>query len=509
MSRLSMRKISEVLRQRYALNCSYRDIASSLNISISTISDYIARAKVANLHWPLPEDMTEETLFSLLFLPSKTDDKKRVQADWEQIHKERRKKGMTLRLLWREYREQHPDGLCYSQFCRYYENYAKTLNPVMHQCHKAGEKTFVDYAGMTMEWIEPITGEIHSVQVFVGCLGASQFIFVEATATQQIPDWVTSHIHMFEYFGGVSEMLVPDNLKSGVTKAHRYDPDINPNYQQMSEHYGIAIVPARAAMPKDKAKVENAVGIVERQIMAPLRHRTFTSLTEINVALREGCEKLNHQSFQKMKTSRYELFQTLDKPALKPLPPTRYQYAAWKKAKVHMDYHIAFEDHFYSVPYQYCRQTIEIRATAKTVECFLKQQRIASHARSYKKYRYTTLVEHMPKAHQAQAQYSLNFIMDNAKKIGVKTTELIEKMLASRAFPQQAYRACYGLLRLENRYNAIRLENACAKSLVLGVTRYQQVDHMLKNKLEEVPLPENTLTENLTHDNLRGPSYYQ
>lgn len=509
MSRLSMRKISEVLRQRYALNCSYRDIASSLNISISTISDYIGRAKVAGLHWPLPDDITEEKLFSLLFLPSKTEEKKRVPADWEQIHKERRKKGMTLRLLWREYRDQHPDGLCYSQFCRYYENYAKTLNPVMHQCHKAGEKTFVDYAGMTMEWIEPMTGEIHVAQVFVGCLGASQFIFAEATATQQIPDWVTSHIHMFEYFGGVSEILVPDNLKSGVTKAHRYDPDINLNYQQMSEHYGIAIVPARAAMPKDKAKVENAVGIVERQVIAPLRHRTFTSLAEINAALREGCEKLNHQSFQKMKTSRYELFQTLDKPALKPLPPTRYQYAAWKKAKVHMDYHVSFEDHFYSVPYQYCRQTVEIRATAKTVECFLKQQRIASHARSYKKYRYTTLVEHMPKAHQAQAQYSLNFILDNAKKIGVKTTELVEKMLASRAFPQQAYRACYGLLRLENRYNALRLENACAKSLVLGVTRYQQVDHMLKNKLEEVPLPENTLTENLTHDNLRGPSYYQ
>lgn len=508
MSRLSMRKISEILRQRYALKHSYRDIANSLNISISTIADYLGRAKAANLSWPLPNGMTEEALFGELFLPAETRKRKRGPTDWEAIHKERHKKGMTLRLLWREYREQQKDGVCYAQFCRTYENYTKTLQPVMRQCHKAGEKTFVDYAGMTMEWIDVTTGEIHLAQVFVGCLGASQLIFIEATATQQLPDWITSHIHMFEYFGGVTEMVVPDNLKSGVTKAHRYDPDINPNYQHLCEHYGTAIVPARAATPKDKAKVENAVGIVERQIMAPLRHRTFTSLAEINAAFKEGLKKLNTQLFQKMNTSRAELFDTIDKPALKPLPLNRYQYAQWKKAKVAMDYHISFEEHFYSVPYRYLRQNIDIRATAKTVECFFKQQRIASHSRSYERYRYTTLTEHMPKAHQAQSEYSLHFIMENAKKIGVNTLMFIEKMLASRQFPQQAYRACYGLIRLGNRFGAARLEKACMKGLAIEATRYQQIESMLKNHLEEVSLQKNVQTENLIHHNIRGAHYY-
>lgn len=509
MSRLSMRKISEILRQRYALNHSYRDIGKSLGISISTIADYLSRARVAGITWPLPNSMTEEQLFAQLFLPVEKTSANRQPTDWEQIHQERHKKGMTLRLLWREYRSSHPEGFCYSQFCKHYKDYVKTLTPVMRQHHKAGEKTFVDYAGLVMEWIDITTGEIHTAQVFVGCLGASQYLFSEATATQQLPDWITSHIHMFEYFGGVTEILVPDNLKSGVTKAHRYDPDVNPNYQEMSEHYGIAIIPARTAMPKDKAKVENAVGIVERQIMAPLRHHTFTSLAEINVALRKGMERINHQPFQKMKTSRVELFQQLDKPALKPLPSTRYQYAEWKKAKVHLDYHVAFDDHFYSVPYQYIRQTIEIRATNKTIECILNQKRIASHPRSYKKYRYTTLEEHMPKAHQAQSQYSLNFIIENAKKIGNKTTSFVEHMLASRAFPQQGYRACYGLLRLSHRFGADRLEKACAKGLQSGADRYQHIETMLKNQLEEVPLSENIPTESILHENIRGAEYYQ
>jgi transposase len=285
--------------------------------------------------------------------------------------------------------------------------------------------------------------------------------------------------------------------------------NINPNYQHLCEHYGTAIVPARAATPKDKAKVENAVGIVERQIMAPLRHRTFISLADINDALDEGVERVNRQPFQKMKTSRYELFQTLDKPALKPLPPTRYQYAEWKKAKVAMDYHVVFDDHFYSVPYQHLRQTIEIRATAHIVECFAKQERIASHVRSYTRYHYTTIEQHMPTSHQIQAQYSLNFILDNAKKIGEKTLALVNHMMACRSFPQQAYRACYGLLRLEKSYGEARLEKACAKGLLIGADRYQQIETMLKNQLEEVPLPEYQPTEPITHDNVRGAAYYQ
>lgn len=509
MDRLSMRKISEVLRQRLELKCSYREIARSLNISTSTITDYLARARASGVSWPLPADLTEQQLYDKLFLPVSAARVDRPHPDWDVVHRELRKKGMTLQLLWREYRDEHPLGLGYSQFCNYYQRFAKALAPVMRQTHKAGEKSFVDYAGMKMPWFNPTTGEIHEAEIFVGCLGASQFIFIEATATQQLPDWIQSHIHMFEYFGGVSTIVVPDNLKSGVTRAHRYDPDINANYQHMGEHYGIAIVPARAAEPKDKAKVENAVGIVERQILAPLRHVTFTSLGEINAELSKRLIKLNNQSFQKMNTSRRELFETLDKPALKPLPPTRYQYAEWKKAKIHIDYHFVFDEHFYSVPYQHSRHAVEIRASSQTVECFYKGQRIASHIRSYKRYGYTTLSEHMPKAHQEQAKYSLSYIKNRAKKIGLHTTDFIDHMMSVRAFPEQAYRACYGLLRLGNQYGEDRLEKACTKALLVRATRYQQVEAILKNKLEEVPVHQQSMIQLTAHENIRGANYYK
>lgn len=504
-----MRKISEVFRQRFELKRSYRDIARSLNISTSTISDHLARAKAAGLSWPFPSELSEQALYDKLFLPVSVVHRERIHPDWEVIHRELRKKGVTLQLLWREYREEQLKGFGYSQFCHHYQYYVKSITPVMRQVHKAGEKIFVDYAGMKMPWIDIATGEIHEVEIFVGCLGASQYIYAEATATQQLPDWIQSHIHLFEYFDGVSEVIVPDNLLSGVTKAHRYDPDINANYQNLGEHYGIAIVPARVVEPKDKAKVESAVSIVERQILAPLRHITFTSIGEINAAIRHRLVALNNQPFQKMKTSRRELFEALDKPALKPLPPYRYQYAQWKQAKIHIDYHFVFEDHFYSVPYQYIHQTVEIRATAKTVECFYKNQRIASHVRCEKRYGFSTLSAHMPKAHQEQAKYSPSHIKSWAKKMGQHTADFIDHMIAARTFPQQAYRACYGLLRLSSRYGEERLEKACKKALMIGATRYQQVELILKNHLEEVPVQDTTAIQLSAHNNIRGADYYK
>lgn len=509
MSRLSMRKISEILRQRFELKLSYRDIARSQNISLSSISDYLARAKAVGLSWPLPESLTEQGLYDLLFLPAGIQTKKRPQPDWSYVYQEQRKKGVTLQLLWREYRALHPNGMGYSQFCHCYGDYAKTLTPVMRQIHKAGEKTFVDYAGMKMSWIEMGTGEIHDAEIFVGCLGASQYIFVEATKSQQLPDWIEAHIHMFEFFGGVSEMLVPDNLLSAVTKAHRYDPDINANYQHFAEHYGIAIVPARVASPRDKAKVENAVGIVERQILAPLRHNTFTSLSEINIAIRKALIQLNQQSFQKMPTSRFELFDRIDKPALKPLPPARYQFAVWKKAKVHLDYHIEFENHYYSVPHLYIGKYIEVRATHKTIECFFQQERIALHVRSDKKYQFTTQPEHMPKAHQEQSQFSEARLKNWAQRCGDNTLAFIEHMITARRFPQQAYRACLGLLRLSKIYSEVRLEKACAKGLLIGASRYQQIESLLKNNLEEAPITQTMISSLPLHTNIRGAQYYQ
>lgn len=507
---ISMRKISELLRLRYELNRSYRDIARSLNIGITTVSEYLARAKAAAIDWPLPEGLSEEDLYHRLFLPSKNIGRKKPLPDWEWVYQERRKKGVTLQLLWREYREIYPEGLSYSQFCEQHRLHTKATTPVMRQIHKAGEKTFVDYAGMTLPWIDLTTGEIHEAQIFVGCLGASQFIFTEATATQQLTDWIESHVRMWEYFGGVSEIVVPDNLKSGVQKAHRYDPDINKNYQLVGEHYGFAIVPARIYEPKDKAKVENAVGIIERQILAPLRNLTFTSIAEINSAIKHRLKVLNQQPFQKMKTSRQALFESIDKPALKPLPETKYQYAEWKKAKVHIDYHFVYDDHYYSVHYKYIHHEVEIRSTAKIIECFYKGKRIASHPRSYLRYKHTTIHEHMPPSHRAHAEWSPERIKRWANRIGPNTKIFIEVLMASRAFPQQAYRACLGILRLGSRYGEDRLENACAIAYESGATRYNQVESILKNKFDVISSKRSINTPIITsHENIRGSNYYK
>jgi transposase len=386
----------------------------------------------------------------------------------------------------------------------------KQVTPVMHQVHKAGEKTFVDYAGMTMPWLETSTGEIHEAQIFVGCLGASQYTFVDATATQKLPDFIGSHVKMWAYFGGVSEIVVPDNLKSAVTKAHRYDPDINLTYQHLSEHYGVAIVPARSAAPKDKAKVENAVLCIERQILAPLRHVTFTSLASLNQAIRERLSVFNQRSFQKMKTSRLVLFETLDKPALKPLPQESYQYADWKHVKINIDYHFVFDEHYYSVPYQYIHHVITIRATDTTIECFYQDKRVATHTRGYaRRHGYSTQGTHMPENHAAYAKWTPERIARWASKIGPHTKQFIEYMIASRPFPQQAFRACLGLLRLSTHYTEIRLEKACELGLAAGATRYQQIKTLLERNMDLVPQASSSSTPIiLHHDNIRGADYY-
>ncbi len=505
-----MRKISEVLRQRHELNSSHRDIARSLNISKTTVSDYLSRARAAGICWPLPEGCGEKELFERLFLPVVNPANQRTMPNWEWVYQELRKKGVTLQLLWREYRDEQPEGLGYSQFCHRYRAYLKATTPVMRQVHKGGEKTFVDYAGMTVPWMDPLTGEIHEAQIFVGCLGASQFTFVEATATQQLPDWIQSHIRMWEYFGGVSKIVVPDNLKSGVTKSHRYDPDINVNYQHVGEHYGFAIVPARVYKPKDKAKAENAVGCVERRILAPLRHITFTSLADINAAIKPGVDAFNKQSFQKMKTSRQALFNEVDKPALKPLPLDKYHYAEWHQAKVHIDYHFVFDDHYYSVPYKLIHHEVDVRVTAKIIECFYKGVRICSHPRSYLRYKHSTTKDHMPPAHRAHAEWSPERIKRWANKIGPHTMKLISNLITSRAFPEQAYRACLGVLRLGTRYGEDRLERACEIGCKSGATRYKQVELILKNKLDAIPHSHASNSPVITsHENIRGSEYYK
>ena len=510
-----MRKISEILRQRYSLKRSYREISRSLNISNGAISDHIKRASAAGITtWKQIQGLTERELQDKLFPPETLQPKRssRNKPDNAWIYREMSRKGVTLKLLWREYREHHPKGLGYTQFCMKYREYKRSINPSMRQSHKAGEKCFVDYAGMRMSWLDLRSNEIKQAEIFVGCLGASQYTFVEATPSQRIPDWIESHIHLFEFLGGVTEIIVPDNLKSGVTKAHRYDPDINANYQYWAEHYGIAIVPARANCPKDKAKVENAVGCIERQILAPLRDVTFTGIVEINQAIKPLLKQFNSQKLQKMDVSRLEMFKEIDKPALKSLPRNRYQYVTWEKAKVHMDYHCLFDKHYYSVPYKYINNKIEIRATTSTIECFYKGERIAIHQRSYKKNNFTTVSEHMPKAHKEYARWTPERIRNWAAKSGDCTKQFIEQLMASRSFPQQAFRACIGVIRLGEHFGNDRLELACAKALAVGATRYKQIEDILKNRVENIPLvSDSSNDENLIqdHENIRGANYYK
>jgi transposase len=471
------------------------------------------RARVAGLSWPLPADLDDEGLEVLLYPPASRVPPEEVGViDWAVIDKELKRKHVTLMLLWQEYHEKHPQGIRYSQFCALYRAWQSELALWMRQTHKAGEKCFVDYAGQTMPvLINSATGELQEAQIFVATLGASNFTFCEATWTQQLPDWIGSHVRAFEFFGGVPELLVPDNLKSGVQKAHRYEPDVNPTYHDMAQHYGVAVLPARAATPKDKAKVENAVGQVERRILAPLRDRIFLSLPALNDALRLLLDALNTNAFQKMPGSRLSQFNEIEKPALKPLPCARYQFAQWKKARAGADYHIELEQHYYSVPYTFRQKELDVRYTQHIVEIFYKHKRIASHARSYKRALHTTVHEHMPKKHQAYAEWTPERILQWAQKVGQSTGTLAEAIMQSRAHPQQGFRACLGILRFEKSVGKERLEAACARALAIGARSYKSVESILKNKLEHVPVPsdETAAVIPTTHEYVRGQSYFE
>ena len=507
-----MRKIREVLRLKCELNLSERRIAKSCQLGRATVSDYIARFKAAGLTWPLPADMNDTTLEQRLFPSQSGQQSARRQhvPDWQHIHKELRRSGVTLLLLWQEYKLQHPEGFQYSWFSDQYRQWRGTLDVVMRQNHVAGEKLFVDYAGQTVPIVDQHTGEIRQAQIFVATLGASGYSYAEATLTQSLPDWIGSHIRTFEFLGGVTALLVPDNLKSGVSKAHRYEPVLNPTYQEMAEHYAVAVVPARVRKPKDKSKVESSVQVVERWILARLRDRTFFSLQELNEAIAPLLAELNSKSFQKLEGSRLSLFESLDKPALRPLPVTRYQYAEWKEARVHMDYHVEVDKHYYSVPYQLVKKQLSVRITGQTVECFNKGQRVASHRRSHQKGAHSTQPEHMPQKHRQYAEWTPERIEKWALKAGAETAAVVSRIMAGRKHPEQAYRSCLGVLRLGKSFGDERLEGACRRALYMDACNYKSIESILKNNLDLQPLPEpepDTLLPS-DHNNLRGSDYY-
>ena len=508
-NRLSMRKIKEVLRLKWANNLSDRMIAQSCNISRTAVANYVERATAAGLSWPMPDTLKDVELERLLFPGLRKPSLDRALPDWLKTHQELQKKNVTLFLLWQEYREQHPKGYQYSWFCDQYRSWLGQRDLSMRQTHRAGEKLFVDYAGHTFPVIDPRTGEIRSTQIFVAVLGASNYTYAEATWTQALPDWIGSHQRCFNFLGGLPELVVPDNLRSGVTKAHRYEPDINPTYLEMARHYGIAIVPARVRKPKDKAKAEVGVQIVERWILASLRHQQFFSLNDLNQAIQSLVMKLNQRPFKKLPGSRSELFHALEKPVLKALPIASYVYAEWKLVRVHIDYHVEIDGHCYSVPYRLVKQQLDARMTENTIEVFSKGERIASHPRSRQKGHHTTLNAHRPEAHQHYGNWSPERFINWATKIGSATRQVIEGVLHRQHYPEQGYRSCLGILRLANTYSDVRLEAACKRGLLLGTCRYKSIESILKHGLDNqsvVVVEESELPQQ--HENVGGSTYY-
>jgi transposase len=505
-----MRRIREVLRLSLDCGLSDRVIAGSCSLARSTVAKYLQRARSAGLSWPLPDDVTDETLERLLFPVSDAGvAADRHMPDWGEVHQELKRKGVTLHLLWQEYKEAQPEGYQYSRFCSLYRGWRGTLDVSMRQDHKAGEKLFVDYCGQTAAVTDQLTGAVREAQVFVAVLGASNYTFAVATWTQSLPEWLAAHVQAFAFFGGVPELIVPDNLLSGVSVSDRYEPEINRSYEEMARHYGVAILPARVRKPKDKAKVEKGVQDVEQRILAPLRHRTFFSMSELNDAIFRLLERHNEQPFQKLSGSRRSLFETLDKPALRPLPDHPYEYSQWLKVRVNIDYHVAVDGHYYSVPYQLVKEQLDVRLTATIVECFHRNKRVASHFRSHHKNQHTTATAHMPKGHQHYAQWTPERLVRWAGKTGGETARAVETILGSRSHPQQGFRACMGIMRLGKVYGPERLEAACARALAIKSVSYKSIESILKKELDKQPLsPKPPATDPIDHDNIRGPEYY-
>jgi len=505
-----MRKIRELLRLHFVMRLSQHQIAASLGLSAGVVNKYVRLAKQADLSFPLPAQLLDDTVLKQRLSPPKEKSSVANEPDFAAIHVALKSKGMTLQLLWEEYAAAVESPYSYVHYCLLYRTWCGKQQYSMRQTHKAGEKVFVDYAGPTIDIIDPDTGEIRKAQIFVGVLGASNYTYAEATWDQRLPNWIASHVRMFAFFEGVPLLVVPDNLKSAVTRACRYEPDINPAYAECIAWYGAAVLPARPYKPKDKAKVENAVLVVERWILAKLRHHTFVGLYELNAAIKQLLQALNNRPFKKLPGSRYSQFEQYDKPALNPLPAQPYQFAEFKKARVHMDYHVELEGHYYSVPHTLVKQEIEIRFTLTTVECFYRGKRIASHARHAKKGAHTTCTEHMPKAHQKHLGWTPGRFLNWACDIGPGARDLVRHLLMNRPHPEQGFRSCVGLLGLVKRHGAVRLEQACQRAIALGSPRRRTVASMLEKGLENAPLPQpHSQPPRLpAHDNIRGADYY-
>lgn len=508
---ISMRKLKEILRLKYGSLLSHRTIAKSLSISSGSVSNYVNRAAQLEITtWPLPDKWDDNSLRQAFF-NTKVQAKRYVLPDWSIVNQELKPKTMTLLLLWEEYVERHPEGFySYNHFCRQYKAWSQCQKPSMRQNHKAGEKLFVDYCGPTMNIVDTNTGECRTAQVFVAVMGASNYTYAEATYSQKLEDWVMSHARCFEFLGGVPELIIPDNLKSAVTKACRYEPDLNPTYQQLATHYDTVIVPARPYKPKDKAKAEVGVQIVERWIMARLRHETFFSLRQLNVKIQALLIDLNQRAMKKYPGSRLSQFEAIDKPALKTLPTQAYSYTLVKQVSVHIDYHVEVEKHYYSVPHTLIKQKLEAHATGQLVTLYHQGISVAVHPRAYREGGHSTIEAHMPIAHQKQQQWTPARFEHWARQFGPSTEQFVIELMRTKKHPEQSYRTCLGVLSLGKKFTDKRLEAACYRALATGVMRVSQVKSILEKGLDKQPLPakQPDLLSGIDHQNIRGNHYY-
>lgn len=512
--RLSMRKIREILRLRFGCNLSYRAVARSCSASPAAVYECVQRAEAAQLDWPLPDTLDDAELDRRLYADVAGAEHppiaERPLPDWSQVHAELRRKGVTKRLLWLEYREAHPDGYGYSRYCELYVAWAGHLHPTMRLSHKAGEKCFVDYAGPTIGVIDPDTGETRQAQLFVAALGASSYFYAEAQWSQELPHWINGHVHAFAFFGGVTELVTSDNLRSGVSRACRYEPDLNPTYQDFARHYGLVVIPSRVRKPRDNAKAEVSVQVAERWILAPLRDQKFVGLPALNEAIGALLDAVNERPMPHLGKSRRELFEALDRPALRALPATPYAFATFKKATVGIDYHVAFDGNHYSVPYRLARRKVEVRATTQTIEILFQYQRVASHRRRRTPHGYYTLDEHRPPQHKSYLEWTPERFLSWAQKIGPATHQVIQVRLAAKVHPEQAYRSCLGILGLAKRTSDARLEAACVRANRGGISHYRGIKNILDSRFDQLPLelPEPTTEPQPAHPNVRGQGYF-
>jgi transposase len=506
--RLQMKQLRNILRMKHEHGLTHREIARSCGVGLGTVSEYLERARNAGLTWAEARELDDASLEARLFVFSGGVPGPRALPDFATVHRELKRTGVTLHLLWLEYLESHPQGYRYSQFCELYGRFSARLNPSMRQVHRAGEKAFVDFSGKRPSIVDPKTGEVCSVELFVGVLGASGYFYAEATATQRLECWIGAHVRMLEWFGATPAVLVPDNLKSGVTEYCRYEPGINRTYSEFAQHYGAVVVPARGGKPKDKAKVENSVLLAQRWILAVLRNRTFFSLAELNTAIRELLPILNARPMQKLNISRRELFEQLDRPAMNALPATRYEIARWKLCTVNIDYHVEVDKNFYSVPFQLLREKVEVRVAGATIEVFFKSKRLASHVRLFGRGQYTTSTEHMPQSHRAHAEWTPSRLIDWAKKTGPAAGQVVAEILKSRPHPEQGYRACLGIMRLGRSHGPERLEAACIRALLLSSATYRTIRNILQAGTDRLPIEDEATPLAPQHENVRGPAYY-